>query len=49
MVKLVVGEPLVNPVGVFWTGERLLVVDPRAKGLFFLTKENTLEAIPLAQ
>ncbi len=49
VVKLVVGEPLVNPVGVFWTGERLLVVDPRAKGLFFLTKENTLEAIPLAQ
>lgn len=47
VVKLVSGEPLVNPVGVFWTGEKLLIVDPRAKALFTLTAENKLEPIPL--
>lgn len=45
--KVFAGEPLVNPVGVFWTGEKLLVVDPRAKALFTLTAENKLEPIPL--
>lgn len=32
-VKLVAGEPLVHPVGLAWRGEKLLVADPRAKGL----------------
>ena len=31
--KLVAGEPLVHPVGLAWRGEKLLVADPRAKGL----------------
>jgi sugar lactone lactonase YvrE len=31
--KLVTGEPLAHPVGLAWRGERLLVADPRAKGL----------------
>lgn len=30
-VKFATGEPLANPVGVAWSGEKLLVVDPRAK------------------
>jgi len=32
-VKLIAGEPLVHPVGLAWRGEKLLVADPRAKGL----------------
>lgn len=32
-VKLVTGEPLIHPVGLAWRGEKLLVADPRAKGL----------------
>lgn len=32
--KFVSGEPLVNPVGLTWQGETLLVIDPRAKGIF---------------
>ncbi len=32
--KLVSGDPLVNPVGLFWTGEKLLVTDPRAQSVF---------------
>jgi streptogramin lyase len=47
--KVVSGEPLINPVGVFWTGEKLLVVDPRAKALFSLSAENMLTPIPLMQ
>lgn len=47
VTKIVSGEPLVNPVGVFWTGEKLLVVDPRAKALFSLSSENKLVPMPL--
>lgn len=31
--KLAAGAPLVHPVGLAWRGEKLLVADPRAKGL----------------
>jgi hypothetical protein len=32
-VKFASGEPLVHPVGLAWNKEKLLVADPRAKGL----------------
>lgn len=32
--KLSAGEPLNYPVGLAWRGEKLLVTDPKAKGLF---------------
>jgi sugar lactone lactonase YvrE len=32
--KFVSGEPLVNPVGLGWRGDDLLVADPRAKAVF---------------
>jgi sugar lactone lactonase YvrE len=31
--KLAAGEPLVHPVGLAWRGEKLLVADPKVKGL----------------
>ena len=33
-VKLVAGDPLVGPVGIARAGDKLLVVDPKAKALF---------------
>lgn len=44
--KLVSGEPLVNPVGLTWQGETLLVIDPRAKGVFALDSSGKLTAVP---
>lgn len=44
--KLVSGEPLVNPVGLTWQGETLLVIDPRAKGLFSVDPPGKLVAVP---
>lgn len=46
--KLVSGEPLVNPVGLTWQGESLLVIDPRAKGLFSVDPSGKLVAVPAA-
>lgn len=46
--KLVSGEPLVNPVGLTWQGETLLVIDPRAKGLFSVDPSGKLVAVPAA-
>jgi sugar lactone lactonase YvrE len=45
--KLVSGEPLVNPVGLTWTGEKLLVADPRAKAIFELTTDGKLTKIEI--
>lgn len=37
------GEPLVNPVGLALHEDRLVIVDPRARQVFRLSKENKLE------
>ena len=44
--KLVSGDPLVNPVGLTWQGETLLVIDPRAKGIFAIDSSGKLSAVP---
>lgn len=44
--KLASGEPLVNPVGLTWQGETLLVIDPRAKGVFAIDSTGKLAAVP---
>ncbi len=44
--KLVSGEPLVNPVGLTWQGETLLVIDPRTKGVFAIDSKGKLAAVP---
>ncbi|MBM3968700.1 MAG: hypothetical protein FJ302_02380 [Planctomycetes bacterium] len=44
--KLVSGEPLINPVGLTWRGETLLVIDPRAKGVFAIDSNGKLAAVP---
>ncbi len=44
------GEPLVNPVGLAWKGEDLLVTDPRANALFLINGEGKLSTLfPAAQ
>lgn len=43
--KWVSGEPLVNPVGMAWQGDKLLVADPRAKALFQIDLEGKISAI----
>lgn len=44
--KLASGEPLVNPVGLTWQGETLLVIDSRAKGVFAIDSIGKLAAVP---
>lgn len=44
--KLVSGEPLVSPVGLTWQGATLLVIDPRAKGVFAIDPSGKLMAVP---
>lgn len=44
-VKWITGEPLVNPVGISWQGENLLIVDPRAKGLYSASPEGKLTRV----
>jgi hypothetical protein len=34
---LVSGDPFINPVGLAWHGENLLVADPKANGIFEVT------------
>lgn len=46
MEKLLEGKPLDRPVGIAFTGERLLVADPHAKKIFELTLDG--KATPLA-
>jgi sugar lactone lactonase YvrE len=48
-VKLFAGAPLVHPVGLAWRGEKLLVTDPKVKGLIEVDlqgKAAKLEAKP---
>ncbi|MFN0021418.1 MAG: NHL repeat-containing protein [Pirellulaceae bacterium] len=39
-VKLFTGAPLVHPVGLAWRGEKLLVTDPKVKGLIEVDLEG---------
>lgn len=41
------GPPFDNPVGMAWQGDTILVVDPRAKGVFQVNKEGQVMALPL--
>jgi sugar lactone lactonase YvrE len=41
-VKWITGEPFVNPVGLAWQGENLLIVDPRANNIFVANQEGTV-------
>jgi sugar lactone lactonase YvrE len=40
-----VGEPLVNPVGLAWDGQRLLVADPRANALLEVDAEGKVGVV----
>jgi sugar lactone lactonase YvrE len=39
------GEPLVNPVGLAWRGDELLIVDPRANAIFGAAPDGTLSRV----
>jgi sugar lactone lactonase YvrE len=41
------GDPLVNPVGLAWSGDNLLVVDPRAKAVFQIDKDAKVSTVDL--
>ncbi|HEX7446988.1 MAG TPA: hypothetical protein VF306_05555 [Pirellulales bacterium] len=43
--KWVSGEPLVNPVGMAWQGEKLLVADPRAKAIFQIDSQGKISTV----
>jgi hypothetical protein len=43
--KWLEGAPLVNPVGLTWKGADLLVVDPRAPGLFLIAPDKTVTTL----
>lgn len=43
--KWISGDPLVNPVGIAFQGENLLIVDPRANALFSGAPDGTLTKI----
>ncbi len=48
-VKYATGEPLSNPVGLAWLGDKLLVVDPRAKDfLYTVDADGKLTPVPMA-
>ena len=46
--KVVSGEPLVNPVGLTWQDGKLLVIDPRSKGIFAVDSSGKLSPVPAA-
>lgn len=46
--KVFAGEPLVNPVGLTWQDGKLLVIDPRAKGVFAVDLSGKITAVPAA-
>ncbi len=46
--KVFSGEPLVNPVGLTWQDGKLLVIDPRAKGVFAVDSSGKLSPVPAA-
>lgn len=39
------GEPLINPVGLSWRGDQLLIVDSRARAVFVVNAEGQLETV----
>jgi sugar lactone lactonase YvrE len=43
--KWISGEPLVNPVGIAFRGENLLIVDPQANALFSAAPDGTLTKV----
>lgn len=45
----VAGEPLVNPVGLAWQNDNLLVVDPRAKAVFQVDRDAKVSAFDLGK
>ncbi len=45
--KWVSGDPLINPVGLAWRQENLIVVDPHAKAVFEITLEGRLQELEL--
>lgn len=45
----VAGDPLVNPVGLAWQNDNLLVVDPRAKAVFQIDRDAKLSAFDLGK
>lgn len=45
--KWVAGEPLVNPVGLAWRGDTLLVADPRAKAVFQIDPQGKISPLAL--
>lgn len=44
-VQWVSGKPLLNPVGITWRGEQLIVVDPHARSLFKVDPSGKLSAL----
>jgi sugar lactone lactonase YvrE len=45
--KWVAGDPFVHPVGLAWQDDNLLVVDPRAKGVFRIDPEGQISSVDL--
>ena len=43
--KWVSGDPLVNPVGLTWKKDNLLVVDPRANAVFEVTPDGKVTKV----
>lgn len=43
--KWISGDPLVNPVGITFQGENLLIIDPRANALFSAAPDGTLTKV----
>lgn len=43
--KWVSGEPLVNPVGMAWQDDKLLVADPRAKAIFQIDPQGKISTV----
>lgn len=43
--KWVSGEPLVNPVGMAWQDDKLLVADPRAKAIFQIDPQGKIAKV----
>ncbi len=43
--KFASGAPLMNPVGLAWRGETLLVADPHAKAVFAITPDGKLSTL----
>jgi sugar lactone lactonase YvrE len=45
--KWVSGDPLINPVGLAWRQNNLLVVDPHARAVFEITPEGRLQTLEI--